>query len=657
VKDEQRVPAAIRQVYRLEDALGRGASGEVLRAVHRDLERPVVLKLVRIERLHPEWRERVRREARLLARLDHPRLVQLLDQGEADGWLYMAFPSEGAQDLAAAHAARGLGGEDQLRPLLVDVLEGLEVLHAEGVVHRDLKPANVLVDPQGRAQIIDLGLAKDLDASYTATASGVFLGTPLYASPARILGDPPTPRDDLYALGVLAYELVTGANPFQGDDLGVCLDRHLHFVPPDPRQDGAAISPGLASWILAMMAKDPADRPESATAAREWLQRTEAPVAAGTVALGAPAPEVTPGTVALEPPAPPPSSEAAADAPAPEEPPPPFPGPARALLGLGAVALAALVGYQAQRAAPATPPPPLPATAAPASRLLEVPGAIRRELADRRPDLPWPREAPAEVVRTMEAVVEVASTHLRVVEAMADRRAAALLGDVPVVIRGMVHAEYQTPSTFTGLREDMAPFLASLSRARVEIGGVPPSERGLLMAALLVVLDECWLLGPALGLSPPPPPGIGGVGERLLATELRVRAARWVAWAEEAQTRPWLQEGERVLEDLEVPAQDGPWDEVLRAHRLRLQYDLACRLHKHHAGVARLLELDREIQRLPPGEQVALALGLGERMLERKARSHENFAAAQLAARIHREFPDAPRARLLSALAEDLADD
>lgn len=272
--DAPAIPDAFLEEYELVERLGSGASSAVHRARQRSLGRDVVAKLFWDEAYEsPEVRARVIQEARILAEIRDPHVVELLDHGVAGELVYLVYPFEDAAALDEHPGRGGFRDDAGLVRFLTQALAGLRAVHEAGVVHRDLKPANLLVTAQGVVKLIDLGLARDLLADAALTRTGIFLGTPAYASPGQVLGEVPDPRDDLYALGVIAYELATGENPFRTPAVAEVMERHLNLLPPPPHETpaGAGISPALSGWIMGLLEKDREDRPDSAAAARARL--------------------------------------------------------------------------------------------------------------------------------------------------------------------------------------------------------------------------------------------------------------------------------------------------------------------------------------------------------------------------------------------------
>jgi serine/threonine protein kinase len=248
--------------YRLGELVGRGGMADVFRAHDERLGRPVALKLLRDHTGSSADRERFAVEARTLARLDHPAIVTLLDAGlESDQpWLVMQFV-EGAT-LATRVAGSPLPAAD-VALIGRQLSEGLASAHAEGVVHRDVKPANVLLTADRRALLADFGIARLLDSAARHTAVGQAIGSPAYLAPEQASGGEVSGATDVYALGLLLLEALTGERAFRGTTTEVVYAR-LQGPPDVP----STVPPGWASLLREMTALAPADRPAAEAVAR-----------------------------------------------------------------------------------------------------------------------------------------------------------------------------------------------------------------------------------------------------------------------------------------------------------------------------------------------------------------------------------------------------
>ncbi len=284
--------------YEPGEVLGRGAFGLVFRARQPGLERPVVVKVVRLtDSVDPKQRERFHREARILAELDHPNVCRVLDFGSDKESAYLVFPDEGEATLAREITTRRM---DRARPeparvekLLLECLDGLRAIHELGIVHRDLKPANLVITREGELRIIDFGLATFVDDATRLTATGMIVGTPVYMSPDQLNGQLPDPRDDLYSTGVIFYEFATLENPFQGADLAQVAEKHVFHHPPALAGTVPGTSSALSGVVMRMIAKTREARIASAREAGEALR--EGKVLAPVLSPDAPTEEVPSG--------------------------------------------------------------------------------------------------------------------------------------------------------------------------------------------------------------------------------------------------------------------------------------------------------------------------------------------------------------------------
>jgi eukaryotic-like serine/threonine-protein kinase len=247
--------------YRLESRIATGGMGEVWRAADLVLGRQVAVKLLPAGYAqHPETLARFRAEARHAAAVSHPGIAQIYDYGDASEGQppFLVMELVDGRPLTQLLAAGPLGQERTL-DLVTQVAAGLAAAHAAGLVHRDIKPGNLLVSASGTVKITDFGIAYAA-GSAPLTRTGTVIGTPAYLAPERLSGAVAGPASDLYALGIVAYECLTGAVPFAGTAMEVAL-AHLHQpLPPLP----AAVPGAVAILIADLTARDPAGRPASA---------------------------------------------------------------------------------------------------------------------------------------------------------------------------------------------------------------------------------------------------------------------------------------------------------------------------------------------------------------------------------------------------------
>ena len=264
--------------YEVLKFLGEGGRKKVYLAKDSLLDRQVAFALIKTEGLDEAARERITREAQTMGRLgNHPNLVSVLDIGEHTDAAGVTFPWM-AIELLPGGDVEGLlkkaGGAlpvERTLQLALDTCRGLEFLHGKGVIHRDLKPGNVWLTADGVAKIGDYGLAMSVDRT-RLTLQGTMVGTVDYMPPEQALGGEMTPRSDLYSLGAMLYELVTGAPPFKGDRLTEVISQHINVVPDPPSVRGAQIPMALDELIVQLLAKDPAKRPATAREVRERLE-------------------------------------------------------------------------------------------------------------------------------------------------------------------------------------------------------------------------------------------------------------------------------------------------------------------------------------------------------------------------------------------------
>ena len=268
---QTRLQEALSGTYRLERELGGGGMSRVYLAEETALGRRVVLKVLPPEMAAAVSADRFRREVQLAARLQHPHIVPLLAAGEAAGALWYTMPFVAGETLRARLARGGpLPVPDVVR-VLREVCDALGHAHREGVVHRDVKPENALCADE-HVLVADFGIAKALSAAATTgegglTTTGLVLGTPAYMAPEQAAGDPATDhRADLYAVGCLGYELLTGRAPFTGASAQALIAAHALQTPEPPSGLRPGIPPALEALVLRCLAKDPADRPPGAEA-------------------------------------------------------------------------------------------------------------------------------------------------------------------------------------------------------------------------------------------------------------------------------------------------------------------------------------------------------------------------------------------------------
>lgn len=254
--------------YRVLEALGRGGMAQVYRGYHPQLDRYVAIKVLRGDLLEEgEFLERFRREAHAVSGLRHANIVQVFDFDSQDDSYYMVMELLEGDTLRARLNEYRV--KDQRMPLaeiariLVDVLSGLEYAHSEGIIHRDLKPANILLTNKGQAVLTDFGIAQIL-GSTQVTVSGALMGTLNYMAPEQGLKGQGDARSDIYSLGIVLYEMLTGYTPFDADTPLAILLKHLNDPLPLPSQVDPLLPPAFEQLVLKALAKDPDDRFQNA---------------------------------------------------------------------------------------------------------------------------------------------------------------------------------------------------------------------------------------------------------------------------------------------------------------------------------------------------------------------------------------------------------
>jgi eukaryotic-like serine/threonine-protein kinase len=257
--------------YRIERVLGDSAMARVLLAHDEELERRVALKLLdeRLAADH-EFRTRFTREGRLAAALSHPNVVTVFDAGEADGRPYIVMEYVDGPTLEERLRDEGPLLPDEVRRIALQVADGLVHAHGQGLVHRDLKPGNLIERSDGTVKIADFGIARGSHAT-SVTDAGTIVGTAAYLAPEQAEGGEITPRTDIYSLGVVLYELITGTRPWRVDSLADLGRRRLEPVPELPPN----VPPDLRLAITRALAPDAADRPTDAAELARMLRESD----------------------------------------------------------------------------------------------------------------------------------------------------------------------------------------------------------------------------------------------------------------------------------------------------------------------------------------------------------------------------------------------
>ena len=270
--------------YRLVELLGQGGMATIYRARDAQLDRDVAVKLIRKEfGQDPDFLSRFRDEARAAASLNHPNIVSVFDFGEDADGPYLVMELIDGQDLTSILRENGALPPRQAARVAAEVAKALQAAHVRGIVHRDIKPSNILVGRDGRVKVADFGIARALTEAQV-TVPGVTMGSVHYFSPEQARGEAATPPSDIYALGIVLYESLTGQRPFTGDGAAAVALARLSTTPTWPSALKPGIAPELDAIVQRAMALDPQQRYASAaamgSALEGWLSDPAAPVAA-----------------------------------------------------------------------------------------------------------------------------------------------------------------------------------------------------------------------------------------------------------------------------------------------------------------------------------------------------------------------------------------
>jgi len=267
-------PGSVIAGYQVESVVGSGGIGVLYRARQLRLNRPVALKVVEPEvAADPVVRERLRREARTVAALDHPNVVPLYEAGEDNGTVFIATRWVDGTELGTL-----ISGEGPLEPhraarVAAQIASALEVAHEKGLVHRDIKPSNIILTSEDHAYLTDFGLTKRAASASGFTGAGQMLGTIDYVAPEQIEGGEADPRGDVYGLACVLYEMLSGAAPFAGQTGGMAkMWAHLNAEPPSVREQRVDVPQALDEAIRHGLAKRPDGRPTAAAFGTAVLQ-------------------------------------------------------------------------------------------------------------------------------------------------------------------------------------------------------------------------------------------------------------------------------------------------------------------------------------------------------------------------------------------------
>ncbi len=256
----------IRQVgkYKLIGMLGRGGMAIVFEGIHPTLGRPVAVKMLAHELVYDrEFADRFKNEARIIAKLRHENIVEVFDTEEAFATFFIVMEKLEGIDLEKMVETRGTIPYDQARDILRQFAAALNYAHSRGIVHRDIKPSNLIINPKGQVKLMDFGIAQHPTLEEALEVKEGVIGTPEYMSPEQALGEPIDGRSDIYSLGIVAYEMLTGELPFSHEDPVETLRMQLNVKLPDPRKRNPGLPDDLVHLIMKATAKNPKDRFQS----------------------------------------------------------------------------------------------------------------------------------------------------------------------------------------------------------------------------------------------------------------------------------------------------------------------------------------------------------------------------------------------------------
>src|SRR5574342_127378 len=247
--------------YQLLQRIGTGGMADVFRARDLMLERYVAIKVLRADYSeNKSFQERFRQEARAAANLSHPNIVTVHDFGLDRGQLFIVMEHVPGSDLKTLLRQRGRFSVDGGIPLMVQACAGIGYAHRAGLVHCDIKPHNMIVTPDGRLKVTDFGIARALSTILPDERADVVWGSPQYFSPEQATGEAPSPASDVYSLGVVLYEVLTGALPFTAPTSEELARMHLESAPIPPSEYVPDLPPALEQIVLKVLSKEPAAR-------------------------------------------------------------------------------------------------------------------------------------------------------------------------------------------------------------------------------------------------------------------------------------------------------------------------------------------------------------------------------------------------------------
>src|SRR5450631_1764333 len=465
-------PGSVIAGYRIDGVIGRGGMGMVYRAANVALGRTYALKVLAPELADDEFRERFKREIRVAASLNHPDVAAIHYAGEQDGVLFLAMDLIDGTDLREVIADSGPLEPERAVGLLLQITCALDAAHREGLVHRDVKPANVLIsvrDGQEHAYLTDFGLAKRFDTATALSVKGLVVGTVDYMPPEQITGSHTDARTDVYALGCVFFQMLTGKVPYERPNSVATLFAHAYEPPPPLAGPASDLHPTLAPVIAKAMAKEPGERyfsagdfARDAAAALQGARYTGPP---SVVATGEAKPQrdeqeterAEAALVALEAAMQQPTAAGASEAPDPE------PGPPTTISPAGPETVASpsiasppqnedWIGTTPTPRAPATVETPIASPAAAGDAPPHVGGSVRKYR--------WPIAAALALAAAVIAIVALGSSSSPSSTTLAGLKGASEVVAAPVSTPG---ANPFTPKAGTDVRGVMPPAAAASS--------------------------------------------------------------------------------------------------------------------------------------------------------------------------------------------------
>jgi eukaryotic-like serine/threonine-protein kinase len=260
--------------YRLEALIGQGGMARVYRAQDLQLDRTVAVKILSGQLAHdPSFVERFRRESKTAAKLNNPNIVGVYDSGAEDHTDYIVMELVEGRTLDEFLAGGGRLSPVRSVELLENVAGALAYAHQRGVIHRDIKPGNIMVTREGQVKVMDFGIARLTTTKETLAETATVLGTAAYLSPEQAQGEPVDARSDIYSLGCVSYELLTGSQPFTGDTAVAVAYKHVQETPPPPSSLNPELTPQVDAVVMKAMAKNPENRYQTAQEFRDDLER------------------------------------------------------------------------------------------------------------------------------------------------------------------------------------------------------------------------------------------------------------------------------------------------------------------------------------------------------------------------------------------------